>query len=231
MELAVRAAHLHRRVEAAGDVLHQHDRRGERADDVDAELHHLDPHHRFHPAEEGEDDHHHADADDRGGDHRFGRHAGHAAVDRGQDERGEQQPHAVRDRSHADEERRSQRAHFRPEALLQQLVHRDQVAGEVRGDEEDGDHHPPDQVAEHKLQEGEVAPARVGDAGDGDEGDGRCLSGHDRRADGPPRHMLSGQEVLRGRLLLAAEPRARSDDRDEVADDDDQIDGGQGGGL
>src|SRR5204862_5002119 len=90
---------------------------------------------------------------------------------------------------------------------------------------------PPDQVAEDELQESEVAAARVGDAGDGDESDGRGLGGHDRRADGPPRHVLSGQKVLRGRLLLAAEPRPGGDDRDEVADDDDQIDGGQGAGL
>ena len=224
VKLSVRPSQIDRRVDSAGRFPGQDDRRSQRAADVDPQLHHLHPHHRLHPAVEREDDHHQADADDAGGDHRLRRRAAHASVNRGQDERGEQQAHAVGDRAHGDEERRSQRSHSAAEAALQQLVHGDDRSAEVERDEEDGDHHPAEEIAEHELQEGEVAAAREKDARNGDKGDGRSLRGHDRRADGPPRHVTAGEEVSGGGLLPLPEPRAGADDRREVGHDDHQID-------
>ena len=118
-ELMVRFAEGHRRGEPAGDVAHEDDRGRGRADDVDPELHDLDPDDRLHPAVEREDDHDDADADDAEGHDRFRRDASDAAVDRGEDEGGEEEAHAVGDGAHGDEEGRGQRAHPPAEALLQ----------------------------------------------------------------------------------------------------------------
>src|SRR4051812_39862296 len=70
IELAVTLAKRDRLTEAALDSGGEHERGGERARQVDAELDDLDPDHGLHPAEIGEDDHHRAEQDNRPDDDR-----------------------------------------------------------------------------------------------------------------------------------------------------------------
>src|SRR5437763_1354056 len=79
---------------------------------------------------------------------------GLAAVDGREDDRGEEEAHAVCDGAHGDEERRGERAHAPAEALLEELVDGHELAADVRRDEEKRDDDPPDEVAEDELQEG-----------------------------------------------------------------------------
>ncbi len=196
--LANCAAQLDCAAEAALDGRREDDRRRERARDVDAELHDLDPDDRLHPAEVGEDDHHCAEQDDGGDGHgRRVRLRLERRVDGREHEGRQQQPDAVRDVAHDDEERRRQHLDAPAEAPLKELVDRQQLAAEVGRDEEERDHDAPQHVADHELEELEVAAAREGDAGDGDEGDGRGLGGDDGGGDGPPGHAAVADEVVR----------------------------------
>ena len=72
--------------EASGDVRREHEGRRQGAREEDAELHDLDPDDRLHPAEVGEDDHHHAEQHDRGDDDLRVVRAGHEGrVDGGEE--------------------------------------------------------------------------------------------------------------------------------------------------
>jgi hypothetical protein len=140
----------------------------------------------------------------------------------GQDEPGREQAEPVGERPRDQEERRREPLHGRPEPIPQQLVHRDDLAAEVRRDEERAHREAADHVAHDELQEGEVG--RVGVAGDADEGDGAGLGRDDRAHDRPPRQRAAAHEVIPQVAVRLREPRAEQDDADQVDREDGEVD-------
>ena len=100
-----------------------------RAGDVHEHLHDVGPDHGRRAAADRVDDHRAAEQDHRPRH----RHAG----DHGDDERRREQPDAVGERARDQEDAGRRRLHRRAEPALQQLVRRDQLAAEVRGNEDE----------------------------------------------------------------------------------------------
>ena len=89
------------------------------------------------------------------------------------------------------------------EALVDELVGGEHLAGEVARQKERGDDDAAEHVADDDLQEAEVAGE--GDAGDGDDGEGGGFGGDDGERDGPPGDGVVGEEVgLEGLVWLGA---------------------------
>lgn len=195
--------------ESAVYVRQEHDGCRDRTGDVDAELNHLDPDHRFHAAEVREDDHGDADDDDRYDDDQFRvcRRL-ERSVDGCEHDRRQQQPDAVGDVPHDDEQRRGDHFDLAAETLIEELVNGEQLAAKVRRDEKNRDNDSSEEIAEDELQKAEVAAARERDAGNGNKRDGRGFSGDDGKRHGPPGYGTIAQKIVSGGLLFPAEPGA-----------------------
>ncbi len=138
-------------------------------------------------------------------------------VDGGEDESRQQQPDAVGNVSHDDEQRRRQHLDAPSEAAIEQLVNGHQFAAKVGRDKEQRDNHAPQHVSKDELQELKVTATREGDAGNGDECNGGGFCGDDGSGNRPPGNRPVAQEIVARRLLFTGEPRADEDDADQVA--------------
>src|SRR5207253_10188366 len=137
-----------------------------------------------------------------------------------QHERGQEEPHAVRDGAHRDEQAGGEGLDGSAEPGLQELVDRQELAAEVGRDQEDRDDDPAQQVPEDELEKSEIASRTVDDPRNGDERDRGGLGRDDRRGDRPPRDVPAPQEILGCRLLPAGEEGSGCDDPRQVTEDD-----------
>ena len=125
---------------------------------------------------------------------------------------------AVAQGSGEQEDSRRGGAHGPSEALLKDLVRGEDLAAEVRGQEEERNDEAADYVAEDELQEREVSG--VGRAGRTDESERARLGRDDAGGDGPPGHALPPEEVAAdAAAVTSSEPRAEGRDRDDVGEE------------
>ena len=86
-------------------------------------------------------------------------------VNRREHDRRQQQPDAVGDVSHDDEQARREDLHLAAEPLAEELVDRLQLAPEIHRDKDQRDDDSAEHVAEHELQELKIAALREGEPG------------------------------------------------------------------
>ena len=202
---------------AAGNQRQQPEEHDQRAADVHEHLHDVGPDDGRHAAAHRVDDHRHAERDHGDRDRDLGDHR--------DDQRGREQPDAVGERSGDHEDDRGDVLDLGTEPPQQQFVRREQLAAEVRRQEQHADEHASDHVAERELKERHVAG--VGAGRHADEAERAGFRGDDREADRPPRHRSAGQEVIDGGLLESCEPGAEGGDGEQVRGDDCVVDPGE----
>src|SRR5690606_31242412 len=122
---------------SAVDAVDKNNGGGDRSADVDDELHDLDPDDGLDAAIEREDDHHDAEDQDGADDDECG--VGlrlKCRVDRGEHDGCEEQPDAVRDVTHYDEEARGKHLDLAAKAFAEELINGLQLAFEIHRDED-----------------------------------------------------------------------------------------------
>ena len=148
-----------------------------------------------------------------------------SGVNRSQNKGCEQEANTVRYVAHHDKQRGGQHLDAISETAFEQLVDGHQLATKVRRNEEQRDNDAPEQVAEDELEKLEIPVARKRDPGNGDESDRRGFRGDNGGRDGPPGHGAIAKEVVARGFLFTRKPNAKQRDADQVAKDDDEIDG------
>ena len=184
------------------------------AEDVDEQLDHVGPDDGRGAAAHRVDDHHQAEDDDD--------HADRDARHHGDHQRRRIQADAVGERARADEQPGAEVLDRRPEALPQQVVGRQQVAGEVGRHQQQRDQGPPEDEAGGELQEPEVAG--VGRRRHADERQRARFGGDGGAADRPARDGPAGEEVVGRGAVEPAEPAAEGGDAGEIDADDEIVD-------
>ena len=205
-KLAGRIGHAHDLAPPAWNPQEQDRRREHRADKIDDQLNHVGPDHGGHPAEKRVHDRRDAHDEHRDDENCRGRirqpepsrdsrpEIRRRQQQRRQDESCRVQPEPVRKAACQQEEAGGHTSHRRPETLPQNLVHREQLATEIGGDEQHRDGEAPDHVTKDELKKREVTQVRK--ARDTDEGDGARLGGNDRPHDRPPRDAVAADEIV-----------------------------------
>jgi hypothetical protein len=203
--------------------------RQQRSADVDHELDQIRPDDRRDPAFERVDERQHADDGDR--PEPQVRETGKARLQhRGQHERRGEDADALGERAHDQEQPGGNSARDRTEAALEQRVGREQLAAEIRRQQQAGDDEAANDIADEDLQVRErssLLRARemtVGERGHADQRQRARLSGDDREADDDPGRLARTEEVILDAPVSLAEPHAERGDAGEVREQHDVID-------
>ena len=125
---------------AAGDTMQKNPQRDGRARQIEEQLHHVGPDHRFHPTLERIDDRQRDDDEDRKAFRRAQHHTN--------DQRNGRDAHAFGQRARDKERRRRHGPHIFPEAFLNQFVGRIKLAAKIARQEKQHNQHAAKQVPE-----------------------------------------------------------------------------------
>src|ERR1035437_8369122 len=212
-EFVGRARHQRHMLPATGNLSENDDETGDGAGHVERHLHHVGPDHRRHAAFKGVEEGEQHDADD-GSDFTGAQHnRGHQRYGEHADAFGESARHQ--------EYGSGEFADAFAEAAAHQFVCGEHFAAEVLRQKKYRDHDARQQVAEDDLEESQIAAeSQLGGA---DDIKGAVLSRYDRKGDGPPGRRSPAQEIVLQVLLAAAETGAEDRDRDQVDENNRQI--------
>ena len=182
--------------EASVDPGHEKNERQQPAADEDEELDDIGPNDRGHAAHQSPPDGEHADDDDAPLEGEAG--------DRPQNQRGDEQAHALSEDRTDEEQRRGEGARAGSESRLHVVVGTEDPAFVENFDEPDPDDEARHERTDAPLQVSEVTARSEDHAGHTDEGDRADFRGNDRTGDRRPRQRAAREEeVLHGRLLAA----------------------------
>src|SRR5262249_12405346 len=108
-----------------------------------------------------------------------------------------------------------------PETFLHKLIGREEFTGEVSRYQDEADDDSSQQIAERKLEKGHIRA--VGESGCADDGEDARFSRHYGKCDGPPREAASAEEIVAQGVLAFAKVGSEYGDRDQVSDDDGEV--------
>ncbi len=212
-ELVSVACHLCDVLPAAGNLAENDDEAGDGAGHVERHLHDVGPDDGRHAAFKSVKKREQHDEDD-------GRDFA-GAQDDGDHQRDGEDAYAFGEGTGHQEDGSGEFADAFTETAAHQFVGGEHFAAEVLRKEEHRDHDASQQVAEDDLEEAEVAAEGQGRRADNGEGAG--LGRYDGKRDGPPGRRAASQKVVAQVFLAAAKARAENRDRDQVDQNDCQI--------
>src|SRR5581483_993570 len=96
------------------------------------------------------------------------------------------------------------------EAMIDELVCREEVASEILRHKDDADHYAGDQVSKNELQKAEIAI--IGESGNADHGQRARLGGDNRERNGPPGDIAIGEEIAFQRAIGRTEMNPKQRD-------------------